>query len=103
MIQAPDPDPDACMSRYALLWREGDLVYLSVHADDGFYGNIIFARVEQIETLLDSFLERGLECTNALACDTLSLPLKEQTRGMKEFSVRNPDDNRLALGQPVSH
>ena len=100
VVLAPDPDPDSFMSRYAYLQRQGDGMHLSSHAGDGVFGNVVYVRVDNVDELCNRFFERGLQTTDAENFPALTIPLTDQTWGMREFSVRDPDGNKLTFGQP---
>ena len=99
--QAPDPDPESFMSRYAYLQRDGDGMHLSSHAGDGVFGNLVYVRVDNVDALYTHFVERGSQTTDADDYPALTIPLTDQTWGMREFSVRDPDGNKLTFGQPI--
>ena len=98
---APDPDPQAFMSRYCQLRRAGDLLHLSSHAGDGEFGNVLYIRVEDLDTLYDRFLARGLSAIDSDRYPCVCIKPVRQTWGMKEFSVRDPDGNKLTFGQSI--
>ena len=95
----PDPDPSAFMSKYALLKRKDSLLHLSSHQGDGLFGNLIYIRVDSIEKLYEQFLDRGLNADNPDSYPALTIKLTEQSWGMKEFSVRDPDGNKITFGE----
>ena len=100
ILQAPDPDPSAFMSMYAFLERvEGDShdrIHLSQHAGDGAYGNVIYVQVTHLDEIYRKFTVNGLTIKDTAG---ISMQPVEQTWGMKEFSVTDPDGNRLTFGQ----
>ncbi len=98
---APDPDPQAFLSRYALLARDGSLLHLSAHAGDGVFGSVIYVRVDDLDPLFALFVERGLNVDDPNRLPALTMAPVEQSWGMKEFSVRDPDGNRLTFGQSL--
>ncbi len=98
---APDPDPQAFMSRYALLARDGYLLHLSAHDGDGVFGSVTYVRVDDLDALYASFVARGLNIANPECLPALTMAPVEQSWGMKEFSVRDPDGNRLTFGQSL--
>ena len=99
VIQAPDPDPDAFLSAYAFLEREGSFVHLSEHAGDGVFGSVIYVNVEGIEDLYKKFVSNGLKAHDR---GGITMELVTQTWGMKEFAVADPDGNRIRFGQRSS-
>lgn len=96
VAQAPDPDPESFMSMYAFLEREGSFVHLSQHSGDGVFGNVTYVRVENIDATYKTFIENGLKTKDK---GGLTMELVTQTWGMKEFSVKDPDGNRITFGQ----
>ncbi|MEM7208640.1 MAG: VOC family protein [Pseudomonadota bacterium] len=100
---APDPDPTAFMSKYALLKRGNSLLHLSSHEGDGVFGNLIYVRIEDIEELFSKFKSRGINTKYPDRYPSVTIPLTEQTWGMKEFSVRDHDGNKITFGQDISN
>ena len=100
--QAPDPEPGSFMSMYALLEREGHFLHVSQHAGDGVFGNVIFIRVKNIDFLYQQFIENGLKVDDAGENAVISMQPVQQTWGMKEFSVRDPDGNRITFGHSIN-
>ena len=98
VVQAPDPDPEAFMSMYAYLKREESFVHLSQHAGDGVFGSVIYVQVKNIAAIYNAFLNNGLSIQETPG---ISMKLVEQTWGMKEFSVVDPDGNKIRFGQRV--
>lgn len=101
VVQAPDKDPDSFMSKYALLEREGDYVHLSSHGGDGVFGNIVYVRVNDIDPIYQQVVENGLNTQQPDQMPALRIPPVEQTWGMKEFSVSDPDGNKLTYGHTL--
>lgn len=98
VAQAPDPDPEAFMSMYARLQRDGSFIHLSQHAGDGVFGNVIYVQVKDLEEIYGAFLRNGLEANGKPG---ITMEPVEQTWGMKEFYVADPDGNRIRFGQPI--
>ena len=61
VVQEPDPDPNAFLSVYAFLERDGSFIHLSEHSGDGVFGNVIYVRVENIDKIYEQFILNGLE------------------------------------------
>lgn len=95
----PHPDKTEFMSKYSLLKREGSLLHLSSHDGDGVFGNLVYIRVQNIETVYESVLSRGINVDEPEKYPSLTIQLTEQTWSMKEFSVRDPDGNKITYGQ----
>lgn len=102
VVVAPDPDPAAFMSKYALIEREGCRVHLSAHAGDGAFGSLNYVRVDAVDVLYRQFVDRGLDSEDPHACPGTRIKPVQQTWGMKEFSLIDPDGNRLTFGQQTN-
>ena len=99
VVQAPDPDPEAFMSMYAFLKREESFIHLSQHAGDGVFGNVIYVRVKNIDEIYSTFIDNGLKIQEKSG---ITMEPVEQTWGMKEFYVTDPDGNRVRFGQQIA-
>ncbi len=84
------------MSMYVFLERDGDRVHLSQHAGDGVFGNVIYIQVKNLDDTYKQFIENGLATKDK---GGITMQPVEQTWGMKEFSVKDPDGNKLTFGQ----
>ncbi len=102
VVQPPGLEPDSFMSKYALLEREGCLVHLSSHDGDGVFGNVIYVRVNDIDPLYSQFVNNGLNTQTSNQYPSLRIPPVEQTWGMKEFSVTDPDGNKITFGHQIT-
>ena len=98
-IQPPDPDPNAFLSMYAFLKREGSGLHLSQHAGDGVFGSVTYVRVKNLDALYETFLGNGLTVQDRAG---ISMEPVDQTWGMREFSVKDPDGNRITFGQNMA-
>ena len=98
----PHPDETAFESKYALLRRGKSFVHLSAHEGDGVFGNLIYIRVEEIEKLYQALLGRGINVDSPDTYPGVTIKLTEQSWGMKEFSIRDPDGNKITYGQEIS-
>ncbi|MBT0964217.1 bleomycin resistance protein [Denitromonas iodatirespirans] len=96
IIRAPDPDPQSFMSMYAFLERDGSFVHLSEHSGDGVFGNVIYIRVKDLNKIYNKFVKSGLKIQEKAG---ITMEPVTQTWGMKEFSILDPDGNRLTFGQ----
>ena len=99
VAQAPDPDPNSFMSMYAFLHREGSFVHLSQHAGDGVFGSVIYIRVKELDKIYSRFIDNGLKIQKTSG---ITLEPVEQTWGMKEFYVTDPDGNRIRFGEQIA-
>ena len=98
VIQAPDPNPEAFLSVYGLLEREGSFLHISEHSGDGVFGNVLYIRVKNLDATYQAFLNNGLQVQDKAG---ITLEPVTQTWGMKEFYVTDPDGNRIRFGQPI--
>lgn len=103
IVTEPDPDPNAFMSKYALLSRGDSHLHLSSHEGDGVFGNLIYVQVEEVDALFYEFVSRGINTEQPDVYPAVVIPLTEQTWGMKEFSIRDPDGNKITFGQKISN
>ena len=99
-VQPPDPDPESFLSMYAFLKRQGDGLHLSQHAEDGVFGSVTYVRVGNLDELYTVFLSNGLSVQERVGGITME-PVN-QTWGMREFSVVDPDGNRMTFGQNLA-
>ncbi len=98
VVQAPDPDPESFMSMYAYLRRDGSGIHLSQHAGDGVFGSVMYIPVKDLDALYRTFLMNGLAAQEKSG---ITMEPIEQTWGMKEFYVADPDENRIRFGQRI--
>ncbi|WP_454062153.1 glyoxalase superfamily protein [Candidatus Nitrospira salsa] len=89
------------MSKYSLIERDGCLVHLSSHSGDGVFGNSIYVRVDDIAPLYRQFVANDLNTDAPDKYPSLRIQPVVQTWGMKEFSVADPDGNKLTFGHQV--
>lgn len=96
VVQAPDPDPESFMSMYAYLKRGESTIHLSQHAGDGVFGSVLYVQVRDLDEVYRTFIANGLKKqeTSGIIMEPV-----EQTWGMKEFYVADPDGNRIRFGQ----
>lgn len=96
---APDPNPENFGSRYAALMRSGDVLHLSSHArENGVFGVEIYVRVTNVDELCKRFLASGVK----LSVPNVGTFPVDQTWGMREIGLRDPDGNKITFGQPLS-
>jgi len=99
VVQAPDPDPASFMSMYAYLKREGSYLHLSEHAGDGVFGSVIYVEVKALDEVYEAFLSNGLTTQSESG---ITMEPVQQTWGMREFYVADPDGNRIRFGQKMA-
>jgi hypothetical protein len=83
---------------YKLLIREG--ARLDISSLDGGIASIVFIEVKNVDDLFKKFVERGLDISSDKS-GVHGGPL-DQTWGMREFYVEDPDQNTLRFGQEIS-
>ena len=98
----PDSDPQSFMSNYASLKRGHCRVHLSAHSHDGAFGSLIYVRVTDVEQRFSIFVANGLNDAEKNFGGSIIIPLVEQSWGMKEFSIHDPDGNKMTFGQSVN-
>lgn len=81
---------------YRLLNRKGARLDLSVY--DGVPGSCVYIQVEDVDTLFKKFLNRGLDVSNKTGVHRQPT---DQTWGMREFYVEDPDGNTLRFGHVI--
>ena len=99
VVQAPDPDPKLILSKYAFLKREGGYIHISQHEGDGVFGNVIYVRVKDLREIYNVFSNNGLKVQKISG---ITMEPQTQTWGMEEFSVADPDGNRITFGQRIA-
>ena len=99
VIQAPDSNPEAFLSVYAFLEREGSFVHLSEHSGDGVFGSVIYIRIKNLDATYQALLNKCLQVKDKAG---ITMEPVTQTCGMREFYVADPDGNRVRFGQPIA-
>ncbi len=80
---------------------QGDAeIQLSQHAGDGVFGCAVNFRVKDVDGLFRKFVERGLDPTRHDDSPVHCGPV-DQTWGIREFYVMDPDGNTLRFGEPT--
>lgn len=75
-------------------------IQLSLHGGDGAFGCAVNVRVKEVDKLFQKYIERGLDVSGKEESPVHQGPLN-QTWGMREFYVTDPDGNTLRFGTPV--
>lgn len=86
---------------YAGVSRDGVQLHLSTHGGDGVIGTAVYCYVDDIDALFRELIGRGLTVPGNPDSPVEDGPV-DQTWGMREFYVRDPDGNALRFGTPVS-
>jgi catechol 2,3-dioxygenase-like lactoylglutathione lyase family enzyme len=83
--------------QYRLLIREGARLDISSH--DGGIVSVVYIEVQNVDELFKRFLQRGLDISGKSGVHGGPL---DQTWGMREFYVEDPDHNTLRFGQEIN-
>jgi catechol 2,3-dioxygenase-like lactoylglutathione lyase family enzyme len=82
------------------LIRAGAELQLSRHAGDGVFGSVNRVFVDDVDERYVTFRERGLDTTKRPGSPVHTGPV-DQTWGLREFSVTDPDGNHLNFCMPI--
>ncbi len=82
------------------LVRDGAELQLSIHAGDGVFGSVNRVFVEDVDERFETFRARGLDTTQRPESPVHTAPI-DQTWGLREFAVTDPDGNNLCFCAPV--
>jgi catechol 2,3-dioxygenase-like lactoylglutathione lyase family enzyme len=85
---------------FAGLIKDGCELHLSNHGGDGVFGSVAYVRVENVDELFEAFCKRGLSPSHRIQSPVHQGPV-DQTWGMREFYVDDPDGNTLRFGSPL--
>ena len=86
---------------YAGLSLDGNHIHLSTFAGDGQFGTAVYCYVDNVDALFDRFRQAGLKVPVKPESPVEEGPVN-QTWGMREVYVRDPDGNTLRFGSPIS-
>ena len=89
-VPASPTERDPC---YLGLMRDGLLLHLSSHSGDGVAGGVVYFVVDDVDALHAEFRRRGVP---------VHIAPVDQTWGMREMYVRDPDRNSIRFGSPVT-
>ena len=82
---------------YRLLIREG--ARLDISSLDGAIDSCVYIEVENVDYLFKKFVQRGLNISSDKS-GVHGGPI-DQTWGMREFYIDDPDHNTLRFGQEI--
>jgi len=82
------------------LVRDGAVLQLSRHAGDGAFGSLSRVFVEDVDACYASFCASGLDTTKRPESPVHTSPV-DQTWGLREFAVSDPDGNGLLFCSPA--
>ena len=83
------------------LIKDGAELQLSRHAGDGVFGSLQRIYVDDVDERYDTFRARGLDTTQRPESPVHTAPV-DQTWGLREFSVTDPDGNGLCFCAPIN-
>ena len=83
----------------AQLVMDGAEVQLSRHAGDGCYGSLVRIFVDDVDERYETFRARGLDTMKKPESPVQTAPIN-QTWGLREFSLDDPDGNGLLFCGP---
>ena len=82
------------------LVRDGAELQLSRHSGDGVFGSVNRVFVDNVDERYETFRRRGLNTTQRPESPIHTAPV-DQTWGLREFAVTDPDGNGLCLCMPL--
>jgi catechol 2,3-dioxygenase-like lactoylglutathione lyase family enzyme len=82
------------------LVRDGAELQLSRHAGDGVFGSLTRVFVGDVDERYETFRKRGLDTTQRPESPIHTAPV-DQTWGLREFAVTDPDGNGLCFCSPT--
>jgi catechol 2,3-dioxygenase-like lactoylglutathione lyase family enzyme len=82
------------------LIRDGAQLQLSRHAGDGVFGSVIRVFVDDVDERFETFRARGLDTSLRPESPIHTAPV-DQTWGLREFAVTDPDGNGLCFCAPI--
>jgi catechol 2,3-dioxygenase-like lactoylglutathione lyase family enzyme len=80
----------------AHLTKDGAEIQLSRHAGDGVFGSLNRVFVDNVDERYSTFRQRGLDTSKRPESPIHTAPVN-QTWGLREFSVTDPDGNGLCF------
>nr|WP_299591516.1 glyoxalase superfamily protein [Mucilaginibacter sp.] len=92
-------DPDTDFPVINLVNGAGE-IQLSVLSGDSVFGCAINVRVDEVDELFQKYVSRGLDQSSKKNSPVHQGPL-DQTWGMREFYVTDPDGNTLRFGKDI--
>ena len=81
------------------LVRDGAELQLSRHSGDGVFGSVNRVFVDDVDERYLTFRSRGLDTTQRPESPIHTAPV-DQTWGLREFAVTDPDGNNLCFCMP---
>jgi catechol 2,3-dioxygenase-like lactoylglutathione lyase family enzyme len=84
----------------AHLVRDGAELQISRHAGDGVFGSLNRVFVDDVDERYSTFRARGLDTSQRPESPIHTAPV-DQTWGLREFAVTDPDGNGLCFCTPI--
>jgi catechol 2,3-dioxygenase-like lactoylglutathione lyase family enzyme len=84
------------------LVRDGAELQLSRHSGDGVFGSANRVFVDDVDERFAAFRKRGLDTTQRPESPVHTAPV-DQSWGLREFVVTDPDGNNLCFCTPVKY
>jgi catechol 2,3-dioxygenase-like lactoylglutathione lyase family enzyme len=84
---------------YKILMRESQRLDLSSLSGDGVFGSRVLIAVENVDSLYKKFIGRGLDLSGKAGVHRAPV---DQTWGMREFYVDDPDGNTVRFAQEIT-
>jgi len=84
----------------AHLVRDGAELQISRHAGDGVFGSLNRVFVDDVDERYSTFRARGLDTSQRPESPIHTAPV-DQTWGLREFAVADPDGNGLCFCTPI--
>jgi uncharacterized glyoxalase superfamily protein PhnB len=78
---------------YMGLSRDGAILHLSSHAGDGVTGGVVFFVTDDVDALHAEFVAKNVR---------IHIAPVDQTWGLRELYVRDPDGNSVRFGAPIA-
>jgi len=97
----PGDEEQERVNGVAHLIRDGAELLLSRHAGDGVFGSVNRVFVDDVDERYRTFRARGLNTTERPESPIHTAPV-DQTWGLREFAVTDPDGNGLCFCMPIS-
>ncbi len=89
-VPASETQRDPC---YMGLARDGAVLHLSSHAGDGVTGGVVYVTSDDVDALHAEFVAKDVR---------IHIAPVDQTWGMRELYVRDPDGNSVRFGAPIT-
>jgi len=86
---------------YSAVSLDGVHIHLSTFDGDGVIGTATYFYVDDVDTLVKRFVAHGLKLKEDKNSPVEGGPV-DQTWGMREFYVRDPDRNSLRFGSEIA-